>query len=57
MVASSIKTKTYLCLMEKQAHKAARRLLKTGKLTVVSWFTSKFTGEDRQQIKVSRFYY
>ena len=35
MVASSIKTKTYVCFMEKQAEKAARRLFKTGKLTVV----------------------
>ena len=35
MVASSIKTKTYLCFMEKQAHKATRRLFQTGKLTVV----------------------
>ena len=35
MVASSVKTKTYICFMENQAKKAALRLFNTGKLTVI----------------------
>ncbi len=35
MIAGSVKTKTYLCFMEKQAEKAAQRLFKTGKQTVI----------------------
>ena len=35
MVASSIKTNTYICFMENQAKKAALRLYNTGKLTVI----------------------